>query len=94
MKKEFSFEYDMTENAEVINSLKYSYFGKAYSVINSKKSLQEKKNMLNDIIAEIENDPLLNVGDWKYVKSSILHIIYGRLSNIEYWIDVKKFKKR
>ena len=86
-------EYDLSENAMIVNSLKYYYFGKTYSVMNSKKSLQRKKVLLNNIIYEIENDALLKIGNWGYVRQSITGIVFGQLKKIEYELDVKNFKK-
>ena len=86
-------EYDLSENVMIINSLKYYYFGKTYSVMNSKKSLQRKKMLLNNIISEIENDEFLKAGSWKFVKQSITGIVFDQLKKIEYELDVKNLKK-
>ena len=86
-------EYDFSENAMIINSLKYYYFGKTYSVVNSKKSLQRKKMLLNNIISEIENDELLKIDNWTYVRQSITGIVFGQLKKIECELDVKNLKK-
>ena len=57
--KEIYDDVNRMEDVEAINAIKYYYFGKAYFIANSKKSLKDKKKLLDDIISELDEDVLL-----------------------------------
>ncbi len=83
-----------TENIEAINGVKYYYFGRTYMVMNLKTSLARKRKKLLEILDEVNNDILLQNLALKSVKDSISDIIYNKIAEVDYKIQVKKFRIR
>ncbi len=92
MNLEKTFVLNESESLEVVNGLKYHYFGKAYFIDNSKISLYKKRKKFLLLLREVENDTLLNVVPLKKVKESIISIIYDKLKNVEYMISLNNNK--
>ncbi len=83
---------DNFENGDIVNSLKYYYFGKTYNVVNSKMSDTKKVLLLNNIMSELSLDVFLSAKELLPVKSSIEKLIFEKISSIELKIKNKKFK--
>ncbi len=87
------FDYDNKfENDDAINGIKYYYFGKTFSIMDSKHSFKKKLSDLNLLLDEVNEDDLLKNKALLSVKNSITDIIYGKIEKISFEIEVKKFK--
>ena len=80
------------ENDDAINGIKYYYFGKTFSIMEAKYSLKKKLLNLNLLLREVNEDELLKNKALLSVKNSITDIIYGKIKEISFEIEVKKFK--
>ena len=89
MKKIF---IDNIENDDIVNSLKYYYFGKTFSVMNSRKFLKSKYKELMKILLEVRSDSFLNTEAFASVKQTIEFIILDKMDFIEKLMNAKKFK--
>ena len=81
-----------SENVDAIICLMYYYFGETYKVMDSKLTLNQKKKRLLCILQKVEDDILLQNPGLALTKKSIIDVIYNNISDVDFKIEVKKFK--
>ena len=80
------------EEFDVVNALRFYYFGRAFNVFNSSLKLLKKRQKLLEIIVELENDDFIKSAKLSKLSDSIATIIYDKVRNVEAEIEAKKFK--
>lgn len=80
------------EASDLINSFKYCFFGRTYQIVNSKMSVKKKKVELENLLRELYNDPIIKNFDKTVLFYPVEEIIIGKIKEIDYILEVKKFK--
>ena len=92
MKESFCINLDSFENIEVVNALKYYYFGNIYKISNLKVRSLKKMKLFENLKLEIDNDVFLSYENMKSVKEIIYSFLTFEQQKIKIKLDAKKLK--
>ncbi len=92
MKENFCINLDSFENTEVVNALKYYYFGNIYKISNLKVRPLKKMKLFENLKLEIDNDVFLSYENMKSVKEIIYSFLTFEQQKIKIKLDAKKLK--
>ena len=90
--KKVQIETSSLENSDVIDAFKYYFFGKTYSIVNSKLSLRKKKIKLENLLKELNDDPIIKHINKNVLLNPISKIIVDQMTEIDYILELKSFK--
>ena len=85
--------YDRLVNIEIIDAIRYYYFGKTYHIVNSEfslkkiNSLKKKIVLLQEVLHELDEDLILKTPELKYVKEAIRGIILNKIGDVNHSLN-------
>lgn len=90
--KQVQIEKLSLEHNDIVDVFKYYFFGKTYSIVNSNLSLKKKKFKLQNLLKELNDDPIIKNINKDILFTPIEKIIIDKINDIDYILNVKKFK--